>query len=113
LKCSSGMCVTSTGGTLPGIFVPPVTIRFFCLAKGIGEACSSSSDCCSENCFDGKCVAACRRVGEAADVDSQCCSRLRANGKCAYAGCYMTSHVCTANQNCCSDRCVSGVCAPP
>jgi hypothetical protein len=25
----------------------------------------------------------------------------------------MTSHTCTANQNCCSDHCVNGVCAAP
>jgi hypothetical protein len=114
LRCTNGMCAVPTGVIFnPGIFVPPGTIwRFECKLADIGEACATTSDCCSQNCFDGKCVASCRGLGEEADVDNQCCSRLRAEGKCAYAGCNATGQTCTAHPNCCSGKCQNAQCAP-
>jgi hypothetical protein len=113
--CSAGTCVasTSTGlgsGTLILYPIKILPVLWRCSLAAIGEACATASDCCSQNCFDGKCVEACHKVGEVAEVDSLCCSRLRADGKCAYAGCLETGDRCTAHQNCCSGRCGNGLC---
>lgn len=119
--CKAGQCVARQPLDTPIKTIDiraalPVKSSIFlalCTGMEVGDSCTTASDCCSQNCFDGRCVEACRKVGEAAEVDSQCCSRLRANEKCAYAGCEAPGDACTAHQNCCKGSCVNGICAVP
>jgi hypothetical protein len=116
-RCRAGTCQPPEPGTEPTspvLFEPIKAAPFLvaCLANDIGASCTSSSDCCSQNCSDGTCVEACRKLGDAAQLDSHCCSRLQADGKCAYAGCGRSGQTCSANQSFCSGSCVNARCAP-
>ncbi|HMA95189.1 MAG TPA: hypothetical protein VKP30_21015 [Polyangiaceae bacterium] len=75
------------------------------------QPCAESSNCCSENCVDGKCAArpACYGRANACDSPEECCSGICSAGRCLdYPGCALIGEPCTSNSECCSTVCADG-----
>jgi hypothetical protein len=100
------------GGTLASLGIGEAAADNLC--KPTGKKCRKNSQCCSENCANGTCAAACIADLGRCTADSQCCRGFCSNGIC----CLPDGSSCFENFHCCSGDCqpagkpTPGVCVP-
>lgn len=102
--CCSGVCGTG------GVCTSPI----FC--KGPGEACVTSTQCCTNHCLGGTCSAQqCSDVAQGCAVNGDCCTGNCVGGTCAAipgatSTCKVIGQACASGADCCSTNCQGGVC---
>ncbi len=80
----------------------------------VGGTCSSSLNCCSQDCSGGVCIsAACAANGAACSAASGCCSGVCTAGACVAApSCLATGATCSTTTQCCGgEKCTGSKCA--
>jgi len=80
--------------------------------SAVGAACTQSTNCCSESCSGGVCVAVtCAAKGASCTTAAQCCSATCTGGVCAANACMgLSATGCTTAAQCCTNKCTAGVC---
>lgn len=73
-NCASGRCCIPKPTATP-------TVKPSCSNNGV--TCSINSQCCSNHCVTGICVANCSANGTTCTIDMQCCSSHCVAGKCS------------------------------
>jgi hypothetical protein len=79
----------------------------------LDSSCTKNSDCCSNNCVNGKCGGEIDCVTDYGfcDLNSDCCSSTCVEGRCLHrSDCVYKGGFCDLNSDCCSDNCVDGKC---
>ena len=94
------------GHCIGGLCDPTVIIPFLCFPDTvIGEPCGGPPDCCTDHCVGGACADFCFELGDACSTSAECCSGTCRQNLCVYAGCGEAGTPCTSSANCCSNRC--------
>jgi hypothetical protein len=85
--------------------------------RPLGDPCGATSDCCSNHCASGACVApgACAGAGVTCSAASDCCSGLcepiaGSAARACLAECRPAGASCTRASDCCDFACNGGVC---
>jgi hypothetical protein len=100
--CCSGQCLSDEFST---------TCRTVTQCKGLGVACTNSSECCSSICSSGTCQAPslCQGTNEVCTSTGDCCGGLQciiptgsASGLCQTATCAGAGQACSPSNACCS-----------
>ena len=135
LVCNTGdagrVCAPTVGclGTSSSCSIAGACCSLACVAKQdgvgacgdspvcapVGAACTRRSDCCSDDCPAGSCVASsapCKPAGETCGGPGECCGQVCNPGpggarRCALLeGCRVQGEICTTSADCCTDVCV-------
>ncbi|MGC3997182.1 MAG: DUF4382 domain-containing protein [Anaeromyxobacter sp.] len=94
-SCASGLC--DAGGT--------------CAPGGPGTTCVEGSECLSADCVEGTCTSS--DPGEPCRADTDCAAgACGTDGTCTSSGPGPAGDPCGANEECLSNMCVEGSCAP-
>lgn len=94
----------------------------FCTSNA--GACTVASDCCSNNCVNGRCAPPCTSANGSCTYDSDCCAGLACDipagatsGTCkSTSTCAPSGGSCVADADCCNaptEACIEGSCAVP
>jgi hypothetical protein len=115
-RCANGACVcdqnSCANGCCFGAACFPGVNCNTCLS--FGKTCGQNTDCCSDNCVNGRCdvpAQACKVAGDGCAADGDCCSKhcdTDVDGKKRCSGpnqCKGLGAACAASNECCSLYC--------